>query len=220
MGGFKNSLLNAVFKKNLFDITISALINGCSSMVDDCKKNHKLLPNHEEKIRNHLIENYLNDMDKRKSLGLGKFPVRFISEVLEGYDESTYTYSGRTDIRVVSNNWFNNSDDYYTVECKRLDGSNDLNKKYVIEGVCRFAIDPPKYPSHNKKNIMLGFIVKRINESILLSKINRIHNAKLSSRKIGEISYVDLGTDYKICESAYIDGLQISHIFYDISTVI
>ena len=118
---------------------------------------------------------------------------------------------------MVSNNWFNNSDDYYTVECKRLDGSNDLNKKYVIEGVCRFAIDPPNYPSHNKKNIMLGFIVKRINESILLSKINRIHNAKLSSRKIGEISYVDLGTDYKICESAYIDGLQISHIFYDIT---
>ena len=127
MGGFKNSLLNAVFKKNLFDITIRALINGCSSMVDDCKKNHKLLPNHEEKIRNHLIENYLNDMDKRKSLGLGKFPVRFISEVLEGYDESTHTYSGRTDIRVVSNNWFNNSDDYYKNVDESIQLPNGLN---------------------------------------------------------------------------------------------
>lgn len=46
-----------------------------------------------------------------------------------------------------------------SIECKRIDGTADLNKKYVKEGVARFVTQ--KYSSYYGRNVMLGFVVKR-----------------------------------------------------------
>ncbi len=139
MGGFKNQLLNTEFSKSFYAIVVDALISGCALMVNDCRNSGQKIPNHEELIRNHLLEQYLENDSARAALGLDNMLVRFLPEVLESYNKSTGAYMGRSDIRVASINWLSNRNDYYIVECKRIDGTPGLNKKYVDEGISRFT---------------------------------------------------------------------------------
>lgn len=220
MGGFQNQLLNQNFKRRFYDIIVTALIRGCKLMVDDCCKHQSTIQNHEEKLRTYLLENYLEDENARHSLGLENIPVRFIPEVPENYDKATDTYIGRTDIRVVSSNWLTNRKDYYTIECKRIDGSSSLNQKYVDEGICRFTGDIPKYSSYNNRNIMLGFIVKEIDCAVVISAITDIHTKKIGSIIVKDITIVENSEDYHLCESIYTNNLSLNHIFYNISRAI
>lgn len=220
MGGFQNQLLNQNFKQRLYDIIIIALIRGCEMMVKDCAKHHFTLQNHEEKIRTHLLENYLENDDTRYILGLDDIPVRFVPEVPENYNRTTDTYVGRTDIRVVSGNWLRNRKDYYTIECKRMDGTQSLNQKYVDEGICRFVGNNPKYPSYNNRNIMLGFIVKDIDYTIIINAITNIHAKTLSNIIDKNITFVENSKDYCLCESVYTNKLSLNHIFYNVASAI
>ena len=61
MGGFQNQLLNQNFKQKFYDIIITALIRSCKIMIENCCSNKLNIPNHEEKIRTHLLENYLEN---------------------------------------------------------------------------------------------------------------------------------------------------------------
>lgn len=220
MGGFKNKLLNKNFKQNFYNIIINALIVSCKLMVEECYLNKSNIPNHEEKIRTHLLENYLENEEVRYTIGLSNIPIRFLPEVPENYDVNTDSYIGRTDIRVFSSNWLNNRQDYYIVECKRLDGTTNLNQKYVYEGICRFVGDKPKYSSFNKQNIMFGFIVKSIDCNVVINSITDIHTKKLEDFIIKDITIIDNGNNYYLCESAYNNDLSLGHIFYDISSVV
>lgn len=216
MGGFQNQLLNQNFKQKFYNKIITALINGCKLMVDDCYCNSTTIPNHEEKIRTYLLENYLENDMVRHSLELDDVPIRFLPEVLENYDKATGTYVGRTDIRVVSDDWLRNGKDYYIIECKRIDGTKVLNKKYVDEGICRFIGSPPKYSSYNNRNIMLGFVVKNIDYKIVVSEISNIHDKKIG----GFITPIKSSKDYYLCESIYTNELVLGHIFYNISNIV
>lgn len=220
MGGFQNQLLNQNFKQNFYDIIITALIRSCKIMIENCCSNKLNIPNHEEKIRTHLLENYLENEKIRCAIGLSDVKIRFLPEVLENYDADTNTYIGRTDIRVLSSNWLSNPNDYYIVECKRLDGTKSLNQKYVDEGICRFVGDTPKYSSYNNKNIMLGFVVKDIDCSVVISEITNIHNERIGDIIDKDITPIVNSKDYYLCESVYTNQLSLSHIFYNVSSVI
>lgn len=220
MKGFKNKSLNIEFGKNLYTIIIDALIAGCALMVDDCRKSAQKIPNHEELIRNHLLEQYLDNDNVREAIGLADVFIRFLPEVPEGYDKNTGVYTGRTDIRVTSINWFSNRNDYYTIECKRIDGTQVLNKKYVDEGISRFANDPPKYPSFHHRNIMLAFVVKSVNRSAVISAIAQVHTTYLNAIITQNIAVKQVAPEYSLCESEYNSGLTLGHIFYDVSDAI
>lgn len=220
MGGFKNQLLNQNFKQNFYNIIITTLITSCKLMIENCSSNKLIIPNHEEKIRTYLLENYLENENIRCAIGLSDVPIRFLPEVLENYDADTNTYIGRTDIRVLSSNWLNNPKDYYIVECKRLDGTNSLNQKYVDEGICRFVGNTPKYSSYNNQNIMLGFVVKDIDCFAVISAIAAIHTQKIGSIIAKDIAPVVNSKDYYLCESVYTNQLILSHIFYNVSSAI
>lgn len=220
MGGFQNELLNKNFKQSFYHTIIAALIAGCRLMVKDCFEHHVTIQNHEEKIRTHLLENYLENSNTRRLLGLDGVPVRFIAEVPENYDSTTDTYFGRTDIRVVSSNWFRNREDYYIIECKRIDGTLTLNKKYVEEGICRFIGETPKYSSYNNRNIMLGFVVKNMDCTIVIRAITDIHTEKIGSIIVKDITLVEDFEEYCCCESVYTGGMSLDHIFYNISSII
>lgn len=189
-------------------------------MVENCFSKKFSIQNHEEKIRTHLLENYLENENIRCTIGLSDVPIRFLPEVPENYDADNNTYIGRTDIRVLSSNWLSNPKDYYIVECKRLDGTQFLNQKYVNEGICRFVGDTPKYSSYNKQNIMLGFVVKDINYSVVIRKISDIHTKRLGSRIDKDISVIENSKNYYLYESTYTNQLSLSHIFYNISSII
>ncbi len=220
MGGFQDKLLNQHFKQNFYNIIITTLITSCKLMMENCCSNKLSIPNHEEKIRTYLLENYLENEKTRCIIGLSDVPIRFLPEVPENYDMDNNTYIGRTDIRVLSSNWLSNPKDYYIVECKRIDGTKSLNQKYVDEGIGRFVGDSPKYSSYNNQNIMLGFVVKEIDCSVVISDISNIHTNRIGSLIDKDITIIENYKDYYLCESVYTNKLYLSHIFYDISSAV
>lgn len=221
MSGFQNPALNRVYKEQSFNRIIGAIVKGCELMVSDCVKGRKLLDNHEEKIRTFLVENYLDNDEKRDDIGLQGINIRFEIEVPENYNPATISYIGRTDIRIVSDDWFRNREAYYIVECKRLDGGNTLNNLYVKEGVSRFVGDSPKYSSFYNKNIMLGFCVKKHDIKQNVTKIAKIHTCLIAEELRGLTICSDLRT-YKIYESTYTKprDLELKHIFYNMADII
>ena len=221
MSGFQNSALNRVYKEESFERIIGAIVKGCKLMVSDCVKNRYLLCNHEEKIRTYLVQNYLDNDEKRDDIGLQGINIRFDIEVPVNYNPATISHIGRTDIRIVSDDWFRNREAYYIVECKRLDGGDALNDLYVQEGVSRFVGDTPKYSSFYNKNIMLGFCVKKYNINQSVMKIAGIHTCLISEELRGLTICSDTRT-YKIYESTYTkpQELELKHIFYDMADII
>lgn len=199
---------------------ITALITSCKLMTENCCSNQLTIPNHEEKIRTYLLESYLEDETTRCMIGISDVPIRFLPEVPENYDADNNTYIGRTDIRVLSSNWLSNPRDYYIVECKRLDGTKSLNQKYVVEGIGRFVGDHPKYSSYNNQNIMLGFVVKEMDCSVVIREISDIHEKRIGSLIDKNITIIESFKDYYLCESVYTNKLYLSHIFYDISSIV
>ena len=75
MGGFQNQLLNQNFKQKFYDIIITALIRSCKIMIENCCSNKLNIPNHEEKIRTHLLENYLENEKIRCAIGLSDVKI-------------------------------------------------------------------------------------------------------------------------------------------------
>ena len=227
MRGFKNPSLNFDLKQGLYEKILDFLEKSIELMVINYNISGDKLENSEEKITAHLVEMYLNEPSVRNKLFIQSIPFKFINESVENFDINTNTYAGRVDIKVVSSDWLSceNNKDYYTIECKRIDGSNDLNKKYVVQGVKRFVVPPIKYPSYHIKNIMLGYIVKEININKTISTIGNIHRIELSDFIKNDILCIinKSSINHCTCESSYnIEGsvLLLNHLFYDISSII
>ena len=220
MSGCLDRSLNTDFKCGLYNLIVLTVRKSCDLMLKEWTAAGRVLRNHEDKIRNHLIENYLNNDQIRSQTGTANTYLRFLPEVPEHYDLSSDTYSGRTDIKVVSINWFTDSSDYYTIECKRIDGTKSLSKKYVVEGVCRFLGDPPLYPSYHNKNLMLAFLVSNVDQAKIFSDVSSAHKSELNSKIIKDITIIEASSTYFFCESKYTSGLLLGHLFYDFSTIV
>lgn len=224
MGGFKNQQLNEIAKKNIFEDMIDFIFISLEQMRNDLLTKNKNIKNDEEKIRTHLIENYLNNTEFKKKIHFANLYLLFNAEALEGYNKENEEYIGRVDIKVFNINTILNKNDYYIIECKRVDGSNKLNENFVTEGICRFILDKPKYSSFNKKNIMLGFIVKNIDIEKNAYKINDIQS-KNKYIHITEKIYrcQKERKEYYLYRNKYQCGdkqIELSHIFYNLSEII
>lgn len=223
MLGFKNSNLNKIFIKGVFAQVLDVLAKCSELMYEEHVSWNKKIPNHEEKIRNILLENYLENDNIRNDLELDKLHLRFIPEVVEDYNNENNVYKGRVDIKVVSENWFKEKYDYYIIECKRLDGRSDLNKKYVDNGIKRFVSEPILYSSYNGKNIMFGFIVKDIDIKENSQKINVLQRNKLNEKIKSDFKMISETERYcKYSGEYYLKSseLELVHLFFDFSTII
>jgi len=208
------------FKKvathDLFNLIIHHVAVSCEKMKKDCIESKKYLINHEDKISNRLVAQYLD----KNSLEL-----IFILQKPENFNADTYTFTGRTDISVMSSDTLKNRSAYLTIECKRLNGEKRLNKKYVKEGISRFVEHPPKYSSYYGKSIMLGYIVRAINDiSENTKKIDNIQRELLVGVQIGEMQLVSNGMkDFCRYHCTYqandIEDVELAHLFYDFSSV-
>ena len=166
------SKLNASSHKNNPQIYNEEFINLLSKIVLCYKlllSDKVQLENDENKIRDVLLINYLNNNAVRKKVRLNNFI--FNREVPE--DNS----AGRTDIKIQTFNSFVETDAYYIIECKRLDnvnlkGVSGLNAEYVKEGIIRFVTG--YYSCYYKVNGMIGFIVKQLDINANHSDINYI----------------------------------------------
>jgi hypothetical protein len=117
--------------------------------------NNVRLESDENKIRDLILKDYLNDNSVRQQVKLTDF--LFNREVPEDND------LGRTDIKIETQNTFVDTKAYYIIECKRLDSQNQtgttgLNGKYISDGICRFVSG--KYSTYKNTNGMIGFVVQ------------------------------------------------------------
>jgi hypothetical protein len=224
MGGFSDSTINEEFKQSLFDIIVEKLICCCELMGESHLASGQKICNDEVKIMNCLVAEYLDNDDIRNKLGLDALSIGFVPESPEKYDGFTNTYKGRVDIKIVPDDWLKHTKNYFIAECKRIDGSSNLNKKYITEGVSRFVKHPIKYNSYHKKNIMLGFVVKNID-----IKINTTEIATFQTTILGKLVHSNLSllqqksNEYHLYSGAYngdSDLLELKHIFYNLSDII
>jgi len=219
MGGFKNETNNIAFEQNIFSIIISHISTCCKAMQEDCLETKNPLPkNSEDKISNRLVEKFL-DHDTKGLLGF-----RFTRENPVAFNVDTDTFAGRTDIQVKSTDWLSNRNAYFTIEAKRLDGTTQLNEKYVSEGICRFVgLPSPKYASHYGKNIMLGYVVQAINISENTNKIDDCQRKMLTDVVIGNMVLVcdniDGFSNYRCSYQMNDSEIELTHLFYDFSSV-
>jgi hypothetical protein len=217
MGGFKNEAINTAFEEGNIITVITHLTECTKRMKADCVKNNNPLRNHEDKITNRLAAKYLN-------VGSGVF--RYEIQSPENFDEKTDTFVGRTDIKVTSLDYrFRDSNAYYTIECKRVDGKGDaLNKKYLTDGVARFVCYPPKYSSYYRENIMFAYVVQTMDISANTASIGRLQNTLLIGVTSKAFKESQVAADYRVysCEytSKEIGKMKLYHLFYDLADVV
>lgn len=177
MSGFRKKALNDVIKNNIFNQISEYIVLCCETMSKELFCLGEKLPNDENKIRNYLLRNYLDKNSFRRDNNMMMF--RFEPEVPENYNEETLVDEGRVDIKIINQkDSFNDNAAAYFVECKRIDGKKQLNKKYVDNGIRRFVVSPPHYRSYYGKNFMLGFVVKSIDIEENVKKIELIQQSE------------------------------------------
>lgn len=100
----------------------------------------------------------------------------------------------------------------------------DLNKKFIENGVCRFAAEPVLYPLYNGKNFMFGFIVKTIdvNNNTLIIDALQNTNLNITVNQPFTKSKCSINGAYSYISKYLVGGeiLELKHLFYDFSSVI
>jgi len=223
MGGFTRGLLNDVIRKDIFVSMRNFVIACCGLMTDESVNEENYLPNHEEKIRNRLLFRYLRNTSVRRRLGYNDLELIFVSETAENYNHDSDTANARLDIQVMSEDTFKFPEKYYTIECKRIDGYARLNREYVNQGVARFVSHDAKYQSVYKKNMMLGFMVRRVDMKLNAEKINNIQSDEFAKEIKKEMHLTGETAQYCVYEANYLSPfgeIQLHHIFYDVSIAI
>lgn len=221
MAGFEDEILNSIVQESTYEKIGSYIFICCEEMKNNLYTSERKLPNDENKIRNYLLENYLDDNYCRRKYDMMMF--HFESEVPENYDDKNLAYEGRVDIRIVSQNeWFENRDAIYFVECKRLDGKSRLNKEYVVNGIKRFVVNPPHYSSYYNKNYMLGFIVRKIKIDDNIKKVGLIQQLDSEINNICNLLPISIDNSDTYTCKYNMDGkvIELMHIFTDFSDLI
>lgn len=222
MSGFKNDVLNRAIAQRLLKYILSKILVCCELMLEDCKNKKIVLSNLENVIRDHLFTEYLNSDDIMEQVGLEEF--RFFPEVPENYQGGKP--EGRTDLQVFSMDMFKYRKRYFTIECKRIDGSKTLNRYYVKNGIRRFVLPNPLYPSAYSTNCMFGFVVKDVDIEESVEEINSLQlneysdiNVKspISFTHISDINKYSYESEYTVVNAP---DILLYHIFYDFSLVI
>ena len=189
------------------------IINGSIELEDD-----------ENKIRDKFLK-YLQNLDFKKSHELKNLK----------FDKETVENSGRADIRVLpTKDEYINDEEYYLIECKRLDSKNlngisGLNAEYVKNGICRFVSG--YYSTYYGCNAMFGFVVEHvdlgndivnnINTMLNVTMIND-HDIDVKANVKQQMCYQDFANSYPysyISIHTHTSGNEIVlyHLMFDFS---
>ena len=154
--------------------------------------NGERLKNNEDNIRDYIHNNYLNNKVVRSELNLC---YHFECEPKE-YGSS----EGYLDIKIFNDNIFSNPQEYYILECKRLNnqnkrGKNGLNGKYIKDGILRFV--KKKYSSFHRINGMIGFVVEKMDIGSNVMDINYLlSNRFTEANTTSQIISIDFIEDF------------------------
>jgi hypothetical protein len=94
----------------------------------------------------------------KRRLGLTNLQIGGEFELLD-VDDNDATVQGRIDVVFQFLHQFGNEDAYLAVECKRVSpDDNSLNRRYVTEGVSRFASE--QYASGHEWGMLLAYVLR------------------------------------------------------------
>ncbi len=197
-----------------YDVNFEDILSKITICYNKMIENKEPLIKDENKIRDILVNDYLNNPTIKKELKLEYF---INPEVPERNNK-------RPDIKFQSPNTFYNPEQYYSIECKvlkneNLTGAKGLNAKYVYNGIYRFTSN--YYYSFYRVNAMIGFIVDELdihkntekNINLLLQSNKAINTTK----KITKSSFIE---DFEYhYDSEHLDKdnqkLKIYHLMFD-----
>lgn len=178
--------------------------------------------NNEEKIRDLLYSQYLNNNDVRNRIGLN---FNIVCEPAEYSEDGECT--GYVDLRVFSRNSLTDTSAYFIIECKRLDNQNlkgetGLNAKYIKDGIMRFV--NKQYSTNKHLNGMIGFVVESMNITDNIDNINNLLKNKYAcSNTLTKLTVTDFIQDFdyqyysehKITEKQ--KKVKLYHLMFDFS---
>ena len=211
-----------------FKVILEGIVVAFKNMLVDCKT----IENDERTIRNYLCENYLKNDNFREKHFLTPFIFEPEPAVLKDAKEV-----GFIDIKVITSKTFTKSNNYYTIECKKLDG-NYLDKrkihptlknysyatKYIKDGLMRFV--KKKYPTTLGVNGMVAFVIQSTDiDGEVLAINNLISNRFKKTNTVQLLSKVDIipDFDYAYC-SSHLDvensNFDLYHLMLDYSGII
>lgn len=155
-------------------------------------KGKVILPNDENKIRNELVNSYLNDNEIRNKIELKNYYFQ--------PEAPTKNDAGRIDIKIISQQTtFSDTNSFYAIECKRLNGKNKLNNKYISNGIKRFTDE--KYPSYENTAGMIGFVVSQIDIHENIGFINNLL----------QNTYTDVNTEKELTKKQISPNFEYSY---------
>jgi len=171
-----------IFKDTVFTRELENILSKITFCYKLLIENENSVPNNENKIRDILVNKYINNPEIKRRIELKYF-------ILPEVPESKST--GRTDIRIQPPNSFYEQEAYYIIECKRIDnnarrGTSGLNYKYIRNGIVRFTTN--FYSSYYKTNAMIGFVVEPIDIHANTEDINFL--LENDFKKINTISLI------------------------------
>lgn len=218
MNGKINHKISEALRKDDLEQITAYIMEICEMLVKDFTGKNRKLPNNENRIRSIMLEEYLDDDKVRDDHGM--LDYSFTPETQENYDGKG-NYIGRADIKIKLKTDFDKRSAYYIIECKRIDGTFELNNKYIKEGVARFVTQ--KYSSYYGKNIMIGFVIKDIDISDNALEIEKIQNAETNAYMYGSFELVNKVKKHEMYKCTYYiesGELELRHIFSDFSNVV
>lgn len=185
---------SSVRRDSYFESILKVCVIVYQSIISTTK-----VQNNENEIRDEFIK-YLQDINFKKQHELKNLK----------FDPETRENSGRADIRVLpTKDEYIDDDEYYLIECKRLDnkrlkGKSGLNAEYVKNGICRF-VNNNYYSSFFGCNAMFGFLIAPVNiPSDIVRNINILMHSPLVNDKkqivnanaIQDLMYEDFANNY------------------------
>lgn len=207
----------------IYEIEFQNIFTGITTCYRMMIKDNVTVPsNNENRIRDILYNNYLNNNKVRSNLKLR--PYMFDCEVAE-YDKKG-NLAGYLDFKISTQNTFVESNAYYSIECKRLDnkkpmGATGLNADYIKEGIMRFVT--VQYSSHRGINGMIGFVVEKMNIDNNIKSINVLLTNKFkASNTQKKLTHVDFIKKFKhsycsIHKDIENKKIKLYHLMFDFS---
>lgn len=213
-----NASLKRLIALNSLNYIVEKVLLCLNMMRVDCSDSSEKLSNKEPDICDYLFCNYLNNDNIARKVGLDDF--RFFSEVPENYINNKPI--GRTDLQVFSLDEFRHRNRYFIIECKRIDGNLNLNREYIDEGMRRFIGESSKYTSYYNVNCMLGFLVRKIDASANVGKINELLQTDYYDIHTHEYLHAGHVQDTFVSSHGLDDDIRIEliHAFSDCSSII
>jgi len=164
---------NFIYNQQNFEGELKYVLRFIIKSFESIVLENDTVSNRETRITGHLVEKYLKNRRFQRQNDFEGY--LFDREVAAGVDEN-YEDTGYLDIKVSMQHTFQDPDAVFTIECKRLDSTKNLNRKYVEEGMMRFIT--MKYPSRLGANAMLGFCVSSFDCNQNVDNINKIISAE------------------------------------------